>query len=101
MSQLTFWVKSDIFSFGISLLELVSLVESSLYFEQGAADFKKINQTIQNLMLCGRYSPELIKLLCKMINYSPEERPDWVQLYQILRTEKVAQQSPTYQTSPT
>jgi serine/threonine protein kinase len=73
--------KSDVFSFGLTLIEATTLADvSQIVYDWQTFTIK--HQAIQHLIrqLDGRYSENLIKLISSCLYLDERIRPDWVDL---------------------
>ena len=76
--------KSDVFSLGMCVLFASTLRLKSLCNVRNCQNNLELKKYIINI-IDGKYSNEFITLLCKMISLNEEDRPNFIQLENILK----------------
>ena len=79
--------KSDVYSFGLCILYAACTTNKPLYETRKFVEMNSVKKYI-NKMLKNKYSQRFIKLLCTMIEIHEKNRPDFIELEEIMRNWK-------------
>ena len=79
--------KSDVYSFGLCILYAACTTNKPLYETRKFVEMNSVKKYI-NKMLKNKYSHRFIKLLCTMIEIHEKNRPDFIELEEIMRNWK-------------